>query len=105
MTADPLPKCTLGPKPWRFPVNYSALDASSSVDNDTRLAKTRGPTRTEFNRLRQEVGELTGRQEAAQRELAIQFQRIAELQAEIDLIRAAWSKLRPKTAVKRPRPR
>jgi predicted nucleic acid-binding Zn-ribbon protein len=81
------------------------LTASSSVDNDTRLAKTRGPTRTEFNRLRHEFEELASRQDATQRELAIQFQRIAELQAEIDVIRAAWSKIGPKAAVKRPRAR
>ena len=54
------------------------------------------PTRAEFDRLNREFGKLAERQAAAQQELAIQFQRIAALQAEIDVIRAAWAKMRPK---------
>ena len=54
------------------------------------------PSRTEFDRLSKEFSKLAERQAATQQELAIQFQRIADLQAEIDVIRAAWSKLKPK---------
>jgi hypothetical protein len=69
------------------------------------VAKRDGPSRKEFERLSEEFDALSERQLATQQELAIQFQRIADLQAELDLIRAAWSRLRAKPGLKRARPR
>ena len=51
------------------------------------------PTSEEFDRLREKVNVLSRDLEAAHRELRIQFERIAQLQADIDLIRAAWAKV------------
>jgi hypothetical protein len=42
------------------------------------------------------VQKLTEQHAASVRELGIQLQRIAELPADIDLIRAAWTKTRQK---------
>jgi hypothetical protein len=69
------------------------------------VAKKSAPTRAEFDRLSRDVATLDDRQAATQRELAIQFQRIAQLQAELDVIRAAWNKMKGKTRLKRPRAR
>jgi hypothetical protein len=60
-------------------------------------AKQRGVTRNEYNALVEilnERGEILARM---QRTLDLQFQRIAQLQAEFDQIRSAWTK----TAVRR----
>jgi len=38
------------------------------------------------------LDDLTQQVAAANRELAIQFQRLAQVQADIDLIRGAWAK-------------
>jgi hypothetical protein len=69
------------------------------------VAKRNGPTRAEFDRLRREIATFGDMHAATERDLAIQFQRIAEMQAEIDVIRASWSKIRPKNALRRVRPR
>jgi hypothetical protein len=53
-----------------------------------------GPIRAELDLLTRAVEKLTERQDETTRELEIQFKRIAELQADIDLIRAAWTKTR-----------
>lgn len=53
-----------------------------------------GPSRAEFDRLSKDFLVLAERQSATQQELAIQFQRIADLQAELDTIRGAWAKLK-----------
>ena len=47
------------------------------------------PTREEFNQLRERVNALTRDLDAAHRELRIQFERMAQLQADIDVIRGA----------------
>jgi hypothetical protein len=69
------------------------------------VAKRLRPTRAEFDRLGRDFAALADRQAITQRDLAIQFQRIAELQAEIDIIRAAWSRIKAKKPVKRARAR
>ena len=51
-------------------------------------------TRVEIDRLTREMEKVVARQIATEKELAIQFKRIADLQADIDLIRGAWSKMR-----------
>ena len=51
-----------------------------------------GPTRAEFERLTRKIEQMRERMDAIAREQEIQFQRIAEVQAAIDLIRSAWSK-------------
>lgn len=53
-----------------------------------------GPTRAEFEKLSREVEKLANQQSAMNRELEIQFRRIADLQADIDLIRSTWTKRR-----------
>lgn len=50
------------------------------------------PSRDEFNRVLQKLDDLSQQVAAANRELAIQFKRMAQLQADIDLIRGAWAK-------------
>ena len=52
-----------------------------------------GPTRTEFENLSQELQKVLDQQATMKRELEIQFRRIADLQADIDLIRSAWTKM------------
>lgn len=78
--------------------NFSGLTPARRQKNDTLpayLANGRGhtvakaPTRVELERLDRDVQKLMQRLEAVDRELAIQFDRIAALQADIDLIRAA----------------
>ena len=59
----------------------------------------------EFERLSRDLANLDDRHSTTQRELAIQFQRIAQLQAELDVIRAAWNKIKAKKQVKRARAR
>jgi hypothetical protein len=51
------------------------------------------PTREEFNRLLDRVNALSRDLDAAHRELRIQFERMAQLQADIDLIRSAWARV------------
>ncbi len=51
-----------------------------------------GPTRAEFEKLTREIRRIDTRQEALSRELEIRVRRIAEVQADIDLIRSAWTK-------------
>ena len=51
------------------------------------------PSSEEFNRLLERVNALSRDLDAAHHELRIQFERMAQLQADIDLIRAAWSKV------------
>lgn len=51
-----------------------------------------GPTRAEFERLSRELEKVVSQQSAMNRELEIQFRRIADLQAEIDLIRSTLDK-------------
>ena len=53
-------------------------------------------TRAEFNDLVRQVEKIAERQTDVIRELEIQFKRIADLQADIDTIRLAWSKTRRK---------
>jgi hypothetical protein len=60
------------------------------------------PTREEFNQLRERVNALTRDLDAAHRELRIQFERMAQLQADIDVIRGAWSKVGSQPATERP---
>ena len=69
------------------------------------MSKRNPPTRAELKRLSEDFDALVSRQAATQKELAIQFQRIADLQAELDVIRAAWSKMKAKGTVKRSRAR
>lgn len=64
------------------------------------MSRYTGPTRSEFDRLSRDVQSLVEGQAATQQELAIQFKRIADLQAEIDVIRAAWTKMKRKTVKK-----
>ena len=64
------------------------------------MTRNSAPTRSDINRLKQDIEALAESQAATQKELAIQFQRIAELQAEIDVIRGAWSRIKRKTAKK-----
>jgi hypothetical protein len=59
------------------------------------------PTREEFSRLTHEVSRLSNELAAAQRELRIQFERMAQLQADIDIIRGAWSKVGSQPAPER----
>jgi hypothetical protein len=47
----------------------------------------------EVRRLEQQLAELREALDAVLRDQQVQFTRIAQLQADIDLIRAAWSKL------------
>jgi hypothetical protein len=51
-------------------------------------------TRAEFRRLENTLEECC-------RQLDVQFQRIAQIQAEMDQIRLAWSKIAPRTARER----
>jgi hypothetical protein len=60
-----------------------------------------GPTRAEFERLARQIDKIAERQEAITRELEIQFQRIADVQADIDIIRSAWVKTKGETKQKR----
>jgi hypothetical protein len=53
---------------------------------------TNGPSRAEFLRLEGEVLKLADRINETTRELGIQFERMAQLQADVDIIRAAWAK-------------
>jgi hypothetical protein len=53
---------------------------------------TDGPSRAEFERLEREIRKLVERVNETTRELGIQFERIAQLQADIDIIRAARAK-------------
>jgi hypothetical protein len=53
---------------------------------------TNGPSRAEFLRLEREVRKLADRINETTRELGIQFERMAQLQADVDIIRAAWAK-------------
>jgi hypothetical protein len=56
------------------------------------------PTRAEFNQVLHQLDELTRQLAAANRELAIQFDRMAQLQADIDLVRVAWVRGEPGSA-------
>jgi hypothetical protein len=60
-----------------------------------------GPTRAEFEKLSRDLQKLAGQQSAITRELEIQFARIADLQADIDVIRSAWTKMKSKRRAKR----
>jgi hypothetical protein len=51
------------------------------------------PTREEFNRLLDRMNAMSRELDAAHHELRIQFERMAQLQADIDVIRGAWSKV------------
>ena len=51
------------------------------------------PSRAEFQRLSAAVQNVLERLQATDRELEIQFQRMADLQADIDVIRGAWAKV------------
>jgi hypothetical protein len=59
-----------------------------------------GPTRAAFERMSRELYKVIDRQDAMARELEIQFQRIADVQADIDIIRAAWRKMKPRRPAK-----
>ena len=61
-----------------------------------------GPPRAELDELLKELQKISARQDAMAREQEIQLQRIAELQADIDLIRAAWTKTRNSSALRGP---
>ena len=50
------------------------------------------PSRAEFDRAMDRIDRLSQHLSDVQRELSIQFDRMAQLQADIDLIRAAWTK-------------
>ena len=52
------------------------------------------PSRAEFDRAMDRIDRLSKQLSDVQRELSIQFDRIAQLQADIDLIRAAWTNVR-----------
>jgi hypothetical protein len=54
------------------------------------------PTRDEFAALVLRVDKLAGDVAHCVSELDIQLRRMGQLQAEIDLIRTAWGKMRPK---------
>lgn len=54
------------------------------------------PTRAEFARLQRSFAELDGRVRANQRDIDVQFHRIAEMQAVIDRIQIAAVKTRAK---------
>jgi hypothetical protein len=51
------------------------------------------PTREEFTKLFDRVNVLSRDLDAAHRELRIQFERMAQLQADIDLLRSAWARI------------
>lgn len=61
-----------------------------------RVAPTRhrAITREEFNRLVERLNERAEIIDDLQRSQQIQFQRLAQLQAELDVMRRAWEKLR-----------
>jgi hypothetical protein len=58
-----------------------------------------------FAKLSRELQRVASQQSAMSRELEIQFTRIADLQADIDLIRSAWTKMKSKQPAKRERDR
>jgi hypothetical protein len=61
------------------------------------------PSPAEFERLSRTVRELADRLAATEKELEIQFTRIADIQAELDGVRSAWGQMKPKrTAKERP---
>lgn len=75
--------------------NAEPLGQLPRPDGDLRKATTpdpSSPSRDEFNRVLHRLEDLTQQVAAANRELAIQFQRLAQVQADIDLIRGAWAK-------------
>ena len=86
-----------------MPHRIDSLAHLSTPAGDVRLATThepsRGPSREDYHRLTEHVARLTEQMAAANRELEIQFKRIAELQAEIDVMRGAWAKLGSQAAV------
>jgi hypothetical protein len=53
---------------------------------------TDGPSRAELQRLEGELRKLAERINETTRELGIQFDRLAQLQADVDIIRAAAAK-------------
>ena len=57
------------------------------------MANPRPPTAADIERLERAIERLTDEMRA---KLDVQFKRIVQLQAEIDLIRSAWSKDAPK---------
>jgi hypothetical protein len=61
-----------------------------------RIARTRhrAVTRQEFNRLAERLNERAEILDDLQRSQQIQFQRLAQLQAELDVIKRAWEKMR-----------
>jgi hypothetical protein len=54
----------------------------------------RAVTRAEFNRLIERLNERAEIIDDLQRNQQIQFQRLAQLQAEVDVITRAWNRLR-----------
>jgi hypothetical protein len=54
--------------------------------------------REDIRRLERLIADLTGIVQEVQKDQRVQFTRIAQLQADLDLIRAAWSKVKPSDA-------
>lgn len=69
---------------------------ASRIRRAPRIAPGRlqAVTRTEFNRLIERLNERAEIIDDLQRNQQIQFQRLAQLQAEVDVIKRAWDKLR-----------
>ena len=59
-------------------------------------AKSRAVTRAEYNALVDTLNERGIILNDVQRALQIQFQRIAQIQVELDEVRTAWARLKPK---------
>ena len=55
------------------------------------------PSRAEFDRAMDRIDRLSKQLSDVQRELSIQFDRIAQVQADIDLIRGAWTNVKSAT--------
>jgi hypothetical protein len=54
-------------------------------------------TRDDLRRVAQEIDSLRGTVEQMAKDQQVQFTRIAQLQADIDVVRSAWTKLKPET--------
>lgn len=59
-------------------------------------AKSRAVTRAEYNSLVDSLNERGAIINDIQRALQIQFQRIAQIQVELDEVRSAWAKVKPR---------
>jgi hypothetical protein len=71
---------------------------SSTTTMPTLPADAVPVTRDDLRRLEQELANLRATVEQVVKDQQVQFTRIAQVQADIDVIRSAWSKVRPETS-------